>query len=218
MFDSYDILVALKKLGLLQNSPAWWWPNALSFEVVIGAILTQNTKWENVEKSLKSLKNYSLLNGDDEKSLNNIACIQKEILASHIGSSGFFNQKSIRLILLCQNILEDFGSFGNFVMNVDREWLLGQKGIGRESADAILNYACGREVMVIDKYTYKFLCSLGIDIQDYEQLQIWFERGIQENLQRVFDLYPKKITLAQIYSRFHGKIVEFSKKKSKLEL
>lgn len=217
MFDSYDVLIALKKLDLLKDKPSWWWPNALSFEVVVGAILTQNTKWENVQKSLNSLKMHSIL-GDDESSLKNISQMQQDVLASHIASSGFLNQKSARLIMLCRNILEDFGSFAGFVEGVDREWLLSQKGVGKESADSILNYACAKEVMVVDKYTYKFLCALGVEIEDYDELQGWFENGINANLKEVFELYDNKITLAQIYARFHGKIVESSKKKISLEL
>lgn len=217
MFDSYDVLVALKKLNLLEHREPWWWPNALSFEVVVGAILTQNTKWENVEKSLKSLKMAHIL-GDDELSLQNIAQIQPEVLASHILSSGFFNQKSTRLIMLCRNILEDFGSFEGFSQNVDRQWLLSQKGIGKESADSILNYACAKEVMVVDKYTYKFLCALGVEIEDYDELQGWFESGLNNNIKKTFELYENKISLSQIYARFHAKIVEFSKKKISLEL
>ncbi|MDO7253319.1 3-methyladenine DNA glycosylase [Helicobacter cappadocius] len=217
MFDSYDILVALKKLDLLTHRDSWWWPNALSFEVVVGAILTQNTKWENVEKSLQSLKNHLILS-DNESSLKNIAQMNPDVLASHIASSGFLNQKSVRLILLCQNILDDFGSFDVFLSNVDRQWLLSQKGIGKESADSILNYACAKEVMVVDKYTYKFLCSLGVDIPDYDELQSYFQNGINANIKRTLELYDNKIPLAQIYARFHGKIVEFSKKKMKLEL
>lgn len=217
MFDSYDVLNALKKLDLLKDRPSWWWPNALSFEVVVGAILTQNTKWENVEKSLNSLKIHSILS-DDESSLKNIAQMQQDVLASHIVSSGFFNQKSARLILLCRNILEDFGSFAGFTEGVDREWLLSQKGVGKESADSILNYACAKEVMVVDKYTYKFLCALGVEIEDYDELQGWFENGVNANIKQTLELYENKINLAQIYARFHGKIVEFSKKKISLEL
>ncbi|PAF47453.1 3-methyladenine DNA glycosylase [Helicobacter sp. 12S02232-10] len=217
MFESHNVLAALKKLNLLRDSSEWWWPEAQTFEVVVGAVLTQNTKWENVERCLKSLKQSGILNGN-EKSLENIANINRDVLISHITPSGFFNQKSTRLILLCQNILKDFGGFENFVLNTDREWLLSQKGIGKESADSILNYACRRDVMVVDKYTYRFLCTLGIEIPDYDELQMWFQRGIEENLEMVFELYSKELPLAQIYSRFHGKIVEFSKKKIKLEL
>lgn len=213
MFDSYDILIILKSLSLIQNSPSWWWPNAQSFEVVVGTILTQNTRWENVEKSLQSLKKYGILGENDEINLANIADINRDVLASHIASSGFLNQKSTRLILLSRNILNDFSSFENFKEGVDRSWLLSQKGIGKESADSILNYACGREVMVVDKYTYNLLCMLGLEIEEYDELQAWFERGIRENLEKILKLYSKDIALAQIYARFHGKIVEFSKKR-----
>ncbi|PAF50558.1 3-methyladenine DNA glycosylase [Helicobacter sp. 13S00477-4] len=218
MFDSFDILMALKKLDLLKNSSQWWWPNAHSFETILGVILTQNTKWENVEKSLYSLKKNHILGDDNGENLKNIASIERDILASYIVSSGFFNQKSIRLINLCTSILSDFGSFEVFVSSVDREWLLKQKGIGKESADSILNYVCGREVMVVDKYTYKLLLAQGIEIEDYDELQAWFENGIRDNLDEVYASYANRLSLSQIYARFHGKIVELSKRKIKLEL
>jgi endonuclease-3 related protein len=58
--DSFDLLKFLKKQNLLENSPEFWWPNSNDFEITIGAILTQNTKWENVEKSLKNLKDLNI--------------------------------------------------------------------------------------------------------------------------------------------------------------
>lgn len=218
MFDSYDILKALKKLNLLVDSPPYWFPNPFSFEIIVGTILTQNTKWENVEKSLLMLKKSELLKQDNDMSLKIFADIDPLVLSSYIVSSGFYNQKGIRLKQICQNILSDFENFDNFYNNVSREWLLSQKGIGMESADCILNYGCNREVMVMDKYTFKFLSNLGVEIPDYEELQSFFHQGIKDNLEKVFQLYPKDTPLSQIYARFHGKIVQFSKQKLILEL
>ncbi len=218
MLDSFEILKALKGLDLLKNAPGWWWPNALKFETLLGAILTQNTKFEAVSKSLENLKNAFILGNDDEINLKKIASIEFSKLAECVRPSGFYNQKAKRMIILSKNILKDFGNFENFKKEVTREWLLDQKGIGKESADAILCYVCAKEVMVVDKYSYLFLKKLGIEIEDYDELQNFFEKGIQENLNPALALYENSIPLAQLYARFHGKIVEFSKQKLELKL
>ncbi|WP_104747658.1 3-methyladenine DNA glycosylase [Helicobacter cetorum] len=217
MLDSFDILKALKNLNLLENTPLVWWPNAYSFETLIGAILTQNTKFENVLKSLENLKNALILESDDENNLKKIACIEPINLKERIRPSGFYNQKAKRIISLSENILKDFKNFENFKKEVTREWLLNQKGIGKESADVILCYVCAREVMVVDKYTYLFLKKLGIEIEDYDELQNFFMKGVEENLKNASALYEKPISLAELYARFHGKIVEFSKRKLDLK-
>ncbi|GAA7535894.1 3-methyladenine DNA glycosylase [Helicobacter pylori] len=218
MLDSFEILKALKSLDLLKNAPAWWWPNALKFEALLGVVLTQNTKFEAVLKSLENLKNAFILENDDEINLKKIAYVEFSKLAECVRPSGFYNQKAKRLIDLSENILKDFQSFENFKQEVTREWLLDQKGIGKESADAILCYVCAKEVMVVDKYSYLFLKKLGIEIEDYDELQIFFEKGVQENLNSALALYGNTISLAQLYARFHGKIVEFSKQKLELKL
>ncbi|GAB0031078.1 3-methyladenine DNA glycosylase [Helicobacter pylori] len=218
MLDSFEVLKALKSLDLLKNAPAWWWPNALKFEALLGVVLTQNTKFEAVLKSLENLKNAFILENDDEINLKKIACVEFSKLAECVRPSGFYNQKAKRLIDLSKNILKDFQSFENFKQEVTREWLLDQKGIGKESADAILCYVCAKEVMVVDKYSYLFLKKLGIEIEDYDELQNFFEKGVQENLNSALALYGNTISLAQLYARFHGKIVEFSKQKWELKL
>ncbi|GAA6895997.1 3-methyladenine DNA glycosylase [Helicobacter pylori] len=218
MLDSFEILKALKSLDLLKNAPAWWWPNALKFEALLGVVLTQNTKFEAVLKSLENLKNAFILENDDETNLKKIAYMEFSKLAECVRPSGFYNQKAKRLIDLSENILKDFQSFENFKQEVTREWLLDQKGIGKESADAILCYVCAKEVMVVDKYSYLFLKKLGIEIEDYDELQNFFEKGVQENLNSALALYENTISLVQLYARFHGKIVEFSKQKLELKL
>lgn len=210
--DSFDLFMRLKALDLLGDSPRFWWPNAHTFEVVVGALLTQNTKWESVEKSLANLKNHHILTPDNDESLQNLANSTPEMLMACIRASGFYAQKSHRLLALAQHILEDFGDFASFVVGVEREWLLGQNGIGLESADAILNYACRREVMVVDKYTHRLVASLGFEFEDYEGLQEWCMRGAGENL-HLLEGYEG---LDEVFARFHGKIVEFSKRKLSL--
>ncbi|GAA8236929.1 hypothetical protein HpDR153_21040 [Helicobacter pylori] len=71
---------------------------------------------------------------------------------------------------------------------------------------------------MVDKYSYLFLKKLGIEIEDYDELQHFFEKGVQENLNAALALYENTIPLVQLYARFHGKIVEFSKQKLELKL
>lgn len=210
--SSFTLLKALKNMDLMQHKPGWWWENSGSFEVILGSILTQNTQWSNVEKMLDSMRKAHILSGDCERDLHTFAHIDSIILQSHI--NGLQRQKSSYIIGVSKAILGDFDTFSNFKQNVDFEWLFAQKGIGRESAYSILNYACGREVMVVDKYTYKLLCMLGREIEDYEELRGFCEQGIYDNLKAVYELYPKDMSIAQIFARFHGKIVEFGKRKS----
>jgi endonuclease-3 related protein len=199
--NSYELLVELRKKNLLRNSPKYWWPNAGSFEVVIGAILTQNSKWEKVEIALNNLKNISL---------EELAEFNEFELAPMIQSVGFYNQKSKRLILLAKNILKEFGSSEEFQELVTREWLLSQKGIGFETADSILCYGCFRETMVMDSYTKRLLKKNGFEFESYDEMKEWFENGVEENWHKIADFYDNDLNLC--YARFHGKIVEFMKK------
>ncbi len=204
--DSFELLKALKKLELLKNErDPLWWPNSLSFEVVVGAILTQQTKWQKVEKSLENLKREDLL------TLESLAKADLKNLQSLIKPSGFYNTKAKRLKLLCMNIIKDFGCFEKFQTEVSREWLLSQKGLGEESSDAILCYACGKDVMVVDSYTKRLLEALGFCFESYSQIQEWLMDGIERNLSGISKLYGNDYKLFTIYSRFHGKIVEYAK-------
>jgi len=203
--DSYELLFFLRNKNLLKNSSEYWWPNYGTFETVLGAILTQNTKWTNVETSLANLKKSNLV------TLENIANADLAALTLAITPSGFKNQKAIRLIILCKNILSTFENFEKFQLEVNRSWLLEQKGIGPESADSILTYACKKEEMVVDKYTHRLLKSFGLEFNSYEELKLWCEYGINQNFDKIVQLYGYEITLNKIYCRFHGKIVEFMK-------
>jgi len=204
--NSYELLISLREKNLLKNKPKYWWPNVGSFEVVVGAILTQNTKWENVEKALNQLRSE---NG--ELRVEDIAMYDYLYLAELIKPVGFYNQKAKRLIALSRNILRDFGSFEEFKEKVNREWLLTQKGIGFETADSILCYACFRETMVMDAYTKRLVKKNGFEFESYDEMKEWFERGIEENWDKLSKLYENDLNLC--YARFHGKIVEFMKGK-----
>lgn len=204
--DSYELFIFLKKQNLLEGASLYWWPSKNDFDVLIGAILTQNTKWENAEKSLKNL---SILNYD---SLETLANADLETLIIAITPSGFKNQKSIRIKKLCLNIIETFGSFENFQKQASRAWLLEQKGIGPETADAVMCYCLHRNEMVVDAYANRLLKKFDYDFDCYEDLKYWLEYGINENFDKISKIYPYEIDLNTVYCRFHGKIVEYMKK------
>lgn len=206
IYDSFDLLQYLKSKNLLQHThDEFWWENSGTLEVVFGAILVQNTKWQQVQKSIINLKIHDLL------TLESMASIDLKLLESLISNCGFYRQKASRLQLLARNIIDYFGDFNNFKDSVDRDWLLNQKGIGFESADSILNYALYRDVFVVDKYTKKLLSNFGFDFDDYNDIQDWLVSGVLENYNKVEELYYKGVSLSKVYARFHGKIVEYSK-------
>ena len=192
--DSSEIYEYLKKQNLLEMSEEYWWPNAGSFEVVIESILAQNTSWKNVEKSLENL--------DGFLELQSFLTLSEESIKERIKPSGFYNQKAPRLFQLAKNISEAFQTFENFQNKVSREWLLAQKGIGEESADSILCYACFREEMVVDTYTKRLLKKFGVEFKKYAQYKEFLERGMREKYHESLNLH---------YARFHGMIVEYNK-------
>jgi endonuclease-3 related protein len=185
--DSYKIYKELEKLDLLNEKPLYRWPNAGNFEVIIGTILTQNTTWINVEKSLKNLKNFL--------TLEDFLKLEIDTIKQLIKPSGFYNQKSIRLHNLAKNIKFEFKEFEIFKKKVTRKWLLSQKGIGEESADSILCYCCEQNIMVIDVYTKRLLKQFNIEFKNYQQYQDFFHTN-------------KKLDFAL----FHAMIVEYNKK------
>ena len=203
--NSYELLIELRKKNLLKNSPKYWWDNVGTFEIVVGAILTQNSKWEKVKEALRRWK---IENG--EWRVEDLANVEVDYLAKIINSVSFYNQKAKRLINLSKNILKDFGDFESFKENVDREWLLFQKGIGFESADSILCYACFRETMVVDSYTKRLLKKAGYEFECYDEMREWCERGVEENWDKLAEFYENNLNLC--YARFHGKIVEYMKR------
>ena len=205
LVSSYDLFERLFPLELLKDSPKNWWPGYGTFEVILGALLTQNTTFTKVEISLGNLRRSDLLQLDKWKNLSTVDIMELII------PSGLYRQKSQRLIDLTHAIVRDFDDYDYFVSTVDRSWLLEQKGIGFETADAILCYACQRPVMVADKYTAKLLAALGLEFEDYESIQSWLESGIKSSLEEIYTLYGTSIELEIIYAHFHGMIVEYCK-------
>ncbi|MCK9373024.1 MAG: 3-methyladenine DNA glycosylase [Sulfuricurvum sp.] len=201
LHDSWELFCALERLKLLENSPPLWWPAYGTFEVVVGALLTQNTQWSRVQISLDHLRNNGLLSPDA------LAHCDVEVLMELIRPSGLFKAKASNLIRLSHNMIEDFGDFETFSLSVDRDWLLSQKGIGPETADSILCYACERPAMVVDSYTARLLNAFGYEFESYDDMSEWCEAGVRNS----FD----EVQLPAAFARFHGMIVEYVKSNCK---
>jgi endonuclease-3 related protein len=157
--------------------PQGWWPARTRFEVMAGAVLTQNTAWTNVEKALANLREAGLL--DPEV----LAAAPGGRLARLLRPSGYFNVKADRLRSLCRWILEE-GGLGRLSRRGTgplRESLLGVRGVGPETADDILLYAFGRPVFVIDAYTRRLFSRLGFvgGGEGYEELRALFEGALE---------------------------------------
>lgn len=194
MNSSLELFEALKSFDYdVESRDRYWWPKSGTFEVVVGAILTQQTKWENVEKSL------SLLDESIGISLDSIVKVDIEDLSKLIKPSGFYNKKAKNLKLICEAIKEEFVDFETFKCEVTKEWLLSQKGIGQESADSVLCYACYKDVLVVDSYTDRILRAFGYEFESYLEIQEWMKEGIYSD------------DLCRTYALYHALIIEYSK-------
>ena len=168
--------------------PRHWWPGDSPFEVIMGAILTQNTSWKNVETAIKALKENNLL--DPAKILK----VDEGILANTIKSSGFFNVKAKRIKNFIRFLFENYqGSLEKmFSENLTplREKLLKINGIGPETADSILLYAGGKPVFVVDAYTKKILLRHNLISKSagYSEIQALFMENLEKDV-RMFNEY-----------------------------
>ena len=180
--------------------PQHWWPAEDKEEIIIGAVLTQNTAWKNVEKAIQNLK---------AKNLCSLAAIFEtdiEELKDAIKPAGFFNQKSIYLKNISRFFKEEGGveKLSNFQTEKLRKKLLNVKGIGKETADSILLYAFQRPIFVIDAYTKRLAERHKLTEKlDYDSLQRLFTNNL-----------PKD---HQLFNEYHALIVknakEFCRKK-----
>jgi endonuclease-3 related protein len=173
----------------------YWWPAETHDEIIIGAILTQNTSWANVEKAITNLKQYHLC------TLKSIASSDTQTLAQLIRPSGYYNLKAHRLQCTARYITtKDWKNSVKKDPTSLRQKLLNVKGIGPETADSILLYAYDIPVFVIDAYTKRIFSRLGFLPQNasYQTYQELFMKSIPS------DIY--------IYGEYHALIVKHSKK------
>ncbi|MEA2055255.1 MAG: endonuclease [Candidatus Thermoplasmatota archaeon] len=197
----------LEKFGNLN-----WWPMDRAyhekngsdprFEIIVGAILTQNTAWSNVEKALTNLKSKNALD------IKKIIKIDINSLQEIIRPSGFFNQKADRVKNIALYLHDNYDSSLNKFFDKDlhklRNELLLLNGIGPETADSILLYAGNMPIFVVDAYTKRICKRLPLDTNiSYEDIQNYF----QKDLCRKY--HDNEIT--QIYKRLHAQIVMLAK-------
>jgi len=170
-----------------------WWPGDSPLEVIVGAILTQNTAWKNVETAIAALRRHALL------SVTALMDIPERELAGMIRPSGYYNVKSRRLKAFLAFLRDEFRGSLDVMFSEDvpmlRQKLLGIKGIGAETADSILLYAGGKPVFVVDAYTRRILSRHGIVAT----------RSSYGEIQRLFmDHLPADVAL---FNQYHALIV-----------
>jgi endonuclease-3 related protein len=172
----YDLL-------FVRFGPQHWWPVETPFEVIVGAVLTQNTNWGNVEKAIANLKKAKTLTPEKLHSL------KPAKLAKLIRPAGYFNIKASRLKNLIgwlfMNYAGKLAKLKNIPTHQLRGQLLGVSGVGPETADSILLYALNRPVFVVDAYTKRILSRHHLIKfeAEYEQIRAFFESNLPENTQ-----------------------------------
>jgi|UniRef100_A0A7V3V013 endonuclease-3 related protein len=183
--------------------PQHWWPARTRLEVIIGAVLTQNTAWQNVEKAIANLKKSGLLN------LNRLCSLPPHQLAALIRPAGYYNLKSRRLLALLHWLKKNGGisKISTLPTAQLRENLLNCYGIGPETADSILLYALDRPVFVVDAYTRRILSRYGLITGDesYEQLRLLIENSLAPFLS------DKQEPAVRVYNEFHALLVKLAK-------
>jgi endonuclease-3 related protein len=168
--------------------PMHWWPGETPFEVMVGAILTQNTSWKNVEKAIRNLKARKVLH------VRGIHQLKRSQLASLVRSSGYFRIKADRLKTFVNFLFENYsGNLGKMRkegLNILRQKLLGIKGIGPETADSILLYGLQKPIFVVDAYTKRILSRHGIisEKASYEEVHRFFMEHLPHD-ERLFNEY-----------------------------
>lgn len=175
-----------------------WWPGESTLEIIIGAVLTQNTAWRNVERAIHNLKREQLIH------IENILDLEAGVLEGLLRPAGFFRVKAQRLTNLLRFILAEYAGDFDRMFAEDiwalRNKLLQVKGIGEETADCILLYGGGKPVFVIDAYTRRVLARHGLisdKVHRYGEIQDLF-----------MDHLPGDRAL---YGQFHALFVEVGK-------
>lgn len=214
--------------------PQHWWPAETRFEIILGAYLTQNTAWTNVERALANLRQAGLL------SIEGIRIAPVPELEQLVRPSGYFRQKAQRLKTFVSFLDKYYeGSLDRMFSEPTgklRQELLGLNGVGPETADSILLYAGNHPVFVVDAYTRRILGRHNIlpDNADYEEIRALFERAL-EPLARQQESHPAPLAaplgsalkgaahppspmssahrtaLVQVYNEMHGLIVGVGK-------
>jgi endonuclease-3 related protein len=196
-----ELLMELYQRLLDHYGPQNWWPAETPFEVMVGAVLTQNTNWANVTKAIDNLKARDLL------SLPALLALEPLELAELIRPAGYYKLKAGRLRNLLDMIQSRYDGDLGYMFSQDTEQLrrdlLATKGVGPETADSILLYAAQKPVFVVDTYTARITGRHGLS----DPSMSYFE------LQELFsDSLPRDVAL---YNEFHGLLVRLGNQECK---
>ena len=192
-----DILLQIYKSLYDFFGPLKWWPGDTPFEIMVGAILTQNTSWSNVEKAINNLKKENLLEP------RKLYRINQENLAQLIKPSGYYNIKARRLKNFINLFVNEFEGSAEKMFSDDskelRKKLLNVNGIGPETADSILLYAGKKPFFVVDAYTKRIFSRHKLISKDstYYQIQEFFIKNLDRDV--------------KLFNEFHAQIVMLGK-------
>lgn len=171
-----DYLAAVYRGLFAAYGAQHWWPAESPFAVMVGAVLTQNTAWTNVERAMARLMEQIPLTAEA------ILALDQEALAEALRPVGYFNIKARRLRAFCAAYLEQggFEAWARFETPALRRRLLAINGVGPETADDMLLYAFERPVFVVDAYTRRLFVRLGVLVgdEDYERIRHGFEAAL----------------------------------------
>jgi endonuclease-3 related protein len=194
-------LTEIYQLLFERFGPQHWWPGETRFEIITGAILTQNTSWANVEKAIANLKFANLLTPEKLEHLD------ASKLAELIRPAGYYNIKAKRLKSFLTWLFQNYdGQLENLErLNTEqfRVELLAVKGVGRETADSILLYAFGRPIFVVDAYTARVTVRHGLiePEADYEQLRDLFQSNLPQDVQLFNEFHALLVRLGKDFCR-----------------
>ncbi|MGA2401786.1 MAG: endonuclease III domain-containing protein [Syntrophobacteraceae bacterium] len=196
-----ELLQAIYDRLLAVFGPQRWWPAETPFEVILGAILTQNTAWKNVATAIGNLRRYDLLRFDS------VCGLSTHELATLIRSSGFYNEKAKKIKSFCNHILTKWGGdFEEFLTQETealRTDLLGIRGIGPETADSIVLYAAFKPSFVVDTYTYRIFYRHGwVDESiSYEELREYFMGALDSDVPLFQEFHALLVRTGHLYCR-----------------
>jgi endonuclease III related protein len=194
-FNEPEILISIFNTLLKNYGKRNWWPARTRFEMIVGAILTQNVSWKNAKNGIQNLKKDRLLHPSA------ILAANDKIIADKIKSTRFYNQKTIKLKTFCKYLTDNYNNSLNalFLKNKSvedlRKELLSIKGIGKETADSIILYAGKKLSFVSDAYTKRLLDRYGLldGFKTYDEIRNFFMINLPKNF--------------YIYNEYHALIV-----------
>jgi len=190
--NTQRLLLKIYNILYDQIGPRGWWPGDSALEIIVGAILTQNTAWKNVEKAIKNLKESGVL------SVQALSKITVEELAQLIRPSGYYNQKAKKIKHFIDYLMKRYKGDIDRMAQEDverlRQELLSINGIGPETADSILLYALNKPSFVVDSYTKRIFSRHNLLPEDakYEQVREYFMKNLPEDV--------------SLYNEFHALI------------